>query len=865
MRQQSAVANPSAAAPRARASAPQGRFLQRKCACGTHTIGGGECGDCGKRRKLQRRAEQAGSHAFDEAGAPESVHEVLNTPGRPLDSSTRSLMESRFGHDLSRVRATTPQRSSDGLTVGASDDRFEQEAERVARSVALAPDSARAETPTHARHSFEHVRVHTDERAAESASAVGALAYTVGNHVVFGAGRYAPATRAGRELLAHELVHTIQQGGARARVSRACDPSLPPLDSRATPIFFPNESWIKKVFEGKGKLRRGTLAHTAVGLVQQALVDLGYDLGTSGGNKDGVDRNFGGAMKTAVEKFQTDEGVAGATPGVVDQPTLKCLDNKRSTVAVQPHLDPGAAPAGANPNVTPDDVRVEGVKTFAQNPTQGRDEDIYFDRGKSKLNAAGRRKIRTLVTRAAKPLKGCDVILEGYLSEDELAEFGPTLADDRIKEVDAEFARQKHDDPGPDCPSPVAPLRHPAPLPNTSAGVSDYRSRRKVEVVTAGEDSTTAPCSKDAKDERALTTDEKDNVVNPAIDVGVGWLKTAIEKLETAAGGDAAVETYFGDKKRRSTVRNKLKTWVKHLDKYVRKKNAAGTPCNEVCRTAIAYNTGDGASAMMTVCPRFFGEISAHPSLTNAQRRAFVLMHEAGHGSIDTRDTAYGHRRLIEFLAEYPELALTNTDSFTLMILCLNGVGSFCSAPKAADTPKGLTADEAKRSRRGLGWLQSWLTWTQQDTSSMFRQMNTARESGKKLRDVHDYYAGVYDVMVASFHVHRPPFDAPPTFGEQTFVSAVLDRIIKMLDVTKSEVKPEKPAVAPGSSFWMPGPGQSVILADDYFALATDRERVEYLLPLILAAARDVSSDLEPVYAEYIKADVKKNWGNNPK
>lgn len=849
----------TAAAPSAsHASESKSRLLQRRCACGTHTLGGGECGECGKRRKLQRRPEQAGSQAFDEADVPAAVYGVLQTPGRPLDSATRSLMESRFGHDLSRVRTTTTQRSSDGLTVGPAGDQFEQEAERVARNVARAhaPDFARGETLKPARHSFEHVRVHTDERAAQSASAVGALAYTVGNHVVFGAGRYAPATPAGRELLAHELVHTIQQGGAHAHVSRACDPSLPPLDSRAAPIFFPNETWIKKVFEGKAKLRSGTLAHTAVGLLQQALVDLGFDLGTSGKNKDGVDRTYGDAMKKAVEKFQTDEGVAGATPGVVDQPTIKCLDNKRSALPVQPHL---------GPTVKPEDVRVGGVKVFEEKPTAGRDEDIYFERGKSNLNKAGKKKIETLVTRATKPLKGCDVTLEGYESEDELAEFGPALADERINEVDAEFARRKHDDPGPDCPNPVSPLRKPSPLPGASAGVSDYRGRRKVEVVRATETSTTAPCPKDAKDERALTADEKDNIVNPAIDAGVGWLNTAIEKLETGAGGDAAVETYFGDKKRRGTVRKKLKTWVRHLDKVVRKKNSAGTPCNEVCRAAIAYNSGDGPAAMMTVCPRFFGEISIHTSLPNEQRRAFTLMHEAGHGSLGTRDTAYGHRRLIEFLAEYPDIALTNTDSFTLLILCLNGVGDFCSAPKAADAPKGLTEDEAKRSRRGLGWLQSWLTWTQQDTSSMYRRLNTARESGKKLRDVNDYYAGVYDVMVASFNIRRPPRDAPPTFGEQTFVSAVLDRLIKMLAVTKSGVKPEKPTSPPSTSLWLPGPGQTVILADDYFALDTDRERVEYLLPLILTATTDVSSDLEPVYAQYVKADVKKNWGDKPR
>jgi len=91
---------------------------------------------------------------------PPIVQEVLRSPGQPLDAETRAFMEPRFGHD------------------------------------------------------FSGVRVHTDAKAVESARTVDALAYTVGHDVVFGAGQYAPGTSAGRRLLAHELVHTIQQGTA---------------------------------------------------------------------------------------------------------------------------------------------------------------------------------------------------------------------------------------------------------------------------------------------------------------------------------------------------------------------------------------------------------------------------------------------------------------------------------------------------------------------------------------------------------------------------------------------------------------------------------------------------------------------------
>jgi hypothetical protein len=131
------------------------RLLQRKCACGGSAGLTGKCSECeSKRLTLQRRATSQSEP--DEV--PPIVHEVLNSSGQPLDENTRAFMEPRFGHD------------------------------------------------------FSQVRVHTDSRAAESARAVNALAYSVGRKVVFGTGQYAPATSTGKQLLAHELTHVVQQG-----------------------------------------------------------------------------------------------------------------------------------------------------------------------------------------------------------------------------------------------------------------------------------------------------------------------------------------------------------------------------------------------------------------------------------------------------------------------------------------------------------------------------------------------------------------------------------------------------------------------------------------------------------------------------
>jgi Domain of unknown function (DUF4157) len=145
----------------------QGGVLQRKCDCGQHT-GGGECEECKKKQPveissrdplLQRSALNRGSVK----SVPPIVHEVLRSPGQPLDAAARAYFEPRFGRDFSRVR------------------------------------------------------VHACARAAESARAVNALAYTVGRSVVFGTGQYAPGIASGRSLLAHELTHTIQQDFAAPR------------------------------------------------------------------------------------------------------------------------------------------------------------------------------------------------------------------------------------------------------------------------------------------------------------------------------------------------------------------------------------------------------------------------------------------------------------------------------------------------------------------------------------------------------------------------------------------------------------------------------------------------------------------------
>ncbi len=121
---------------------------------------GGSCDSCRQGEEL-RRAPASSSPVPSEA--PASVHQTLASPGRPLARGIRERLEPRFGAD------------------------------------------------------FGSVQIHTDSQSARDVSA---RAYTVGSHIAFAPGEYAPGTESGDRLLAHELTHVVQQSGSARRLQR---------------------------------------------------------------------------------------------------------------------------------------------------------------------------------------------------------------------------------------------------------------------------------------------------------------------------------------------------------------------------------------------------------------------------------------------------------------------------------------------------------------------------------------------------------------------------------------------------------------------------------------------------------------------
>ena len=108
--------------------------------------------------------------------APPSVNKVISAGGESLDAGTKGFMESRFGHD------------------------------------------------------FGNVQVHNDSKAHQSSAEINALAYTHGNHVVFGEGQFQPNSNSGKQLLAHELAHVIQQSESLPFVQKKDDWDFTPAD-----------------------------------------------------------------------------------------------------------------------------------------------------------------------------------------------------------------------------------------------------------------------------------------------------------------------------------------------------------------------------------------------------------------------------------------------------------------------------------------------------------------------------------------------------------------------------------------------------------------------------------------------------------
>jgi hypothetical protein len=161
---------------------------------------------------MQSRAVTPQADAATPTRSRALVSGVLTSPGQSLDAATRSRMEPLFGFD------------------------------------------------------FSQVRVHADADAARSAASIGARAYAVGPHIVFGGGEHAPNSRAGATLMAHELAHVVQQ---RGRMSADLDS----LEIGASRGSAESSAHLAAQQVIAGRAASGLASHTGAASIQRWAID----------------------------------------------------------------------------------------------------------------------------------------------------------------------------------------------------------------------------------------------------------------------------------------------------------------------------------------------------------------------------------------------------------------------------------------------------------------------------------------------------------------------------------------------------------------------------------------------------------------
>lgn len=193
--------------------------LQRACACG------GSCRSCNEEANLQTKLTISSPADRFEQEADRVAEKVL-TKSAHADVGTAPQRIHRYTAQATGQVNTAPANLDDILaSTGSSLD-----------------PALREDMEQRFGRDFSGVRLHSGGAAEQSALDVNAHAYTVGQHMVFGAGRFAPGTHEGRRLIAHELTHVVQQTGAEGiRAGQSSDnrgvSGLVPLSTASGPVI----------------------------------------------------------------------------------------------------------------------------------------------------------------------------------------------------------------------------------------------------------------------------------------------------------------------------------------------------------------------------------------------------------------------------------------------------------------------------------------------------------------------------------------------------------------------------------------------------------------------------------------------------
>lgn len=302
-----------------------GLLLQRKCACGTHTSGG-DCTECAKRKQagLQREANPG---SLTQAPSSYAVAPQLVQGGMQLPADIRASLAPRYGSD------------------------------------------------------FSEVRVHHDAASQVAAGEVGARAFTLGQHIHFGAGQWRPQERDGIRLIAHELGHTLQQRGAsdvpagRVGVGAADSPLEREADAAADAALAGRTA----------SVRRGGAAGVQTMLLQRDPKPGATGIGTVAGGSESESLKRSIDENTTVDIVRTvTERPCTTEPKTVKTPSDKIFywDKDANAIGMRYSICNGRVQLSGKGEISYDKV-VESAKglltTLQNNPTLGNNPGALLD------------------------------------------------------------------------------------------------------------------------------------------------------------------------------------------------------------------------------------------------------------------------------------------------------------------------------------------------------------------------------------------------------------------------------------------------------------------------------------------------------
>ncbi len=265
----------------------EGNYIQRMCT------------DCEK--ELQRQPMEEGT--LHHVGAPFLRQDRLWRDSSRLEAAPTSI----YDHGL--ILQRQPEEDEELVQTKEVSDSIPEASPSVESQINSIrgggqplPESTRAFFEPRFGQDFSKVRVHTDSQANESAKSVNALAYTVGQDIVFSAGNYSPDTESGKKLIAHELTHVVQRTGTNTSLQRQ---HVPDTGFRYTPP----ETVKRSIFE-----------------IQRIV----------GTTADGV---YGENTRIAVEKYQTELKAVGFYSDILDGKWGDNTEAAHIAFAIAPNLE----------------------------------------------------------------------------------------------------------------------------------------------------------------------------------------------------------------------------------------------------------------------------------------------------------------------------------------------------------------------------------------------------------------------------------------------------------------------------------------------------------------------------------------------